>query len=139
MVLYGPAFRFGRYEETPKMLVVDGDRVVCLDERRSGVERTELSLTDVHTAEWGSALLHSWLRLDATSDRGPASIQVDFNSICGDLYRPVLHEYRGLLYANERMRLRGARSSWHRRSKASPTAGRLRAWIRPSTEPRRST
>jgi hypothetical protein len=27
---------------------------------------------------------------------------VDFNSVCGDLYRPVFHQYRGLLYANER-------------------------------------
>jgi hypothetical protein len=29
LVLYGPAVRFGRYEETPKLLVLDGDRVLC--------------------------------------------------------------------------------------------------------------
>jgi hypothetical protein len=112
MVLYGPAAKFGRYEETPKLLVVDRDRVVCLDERQSGVERTEFRLTDVHTAEWGTALLHSWLRLDATGNRGSSSIQVDFNSVCHDLYRPVLQEYRGVLYANERTNADAERSKF---------------------------
>jgi hypothetical protein len=102
VVLYGPAFKSGRYEETAKLLVVDGDRVVCLDDQRTGVERTELSLKEVHTAEWGTVLLHSWLRLDATGNRGPASIHVDFNTVCHELYRPVLDHYRERLYASDR-------------------------------------
>lgn len=101
-VVYGPPFRFDRYENTAKLLAWAGERVACLDARRGGVVTTELALADVHRVEWGGALLESWIRLDAHGARGDASIRVSFNTVCRDLYQPLVAAARERRYAGSR-------------------------------------
>ncbi|HTT70968.1 MAG TPA: hypothetical protein VMG32_07060 [Anaeromyxobacteraceae bacterium] len=101
LVIFCPPFRFDRFAIAPRLLVAAGERVVCLEELPEGVRSSELSLSEVHAAEWGTELLSSWLRLEAHSRAGPAAIRVDFNTASREVFHPVLEalrerRYRGL-------------------------------------------
>jgi len=99
VVLYSPEFGHGRYREAAKLLVLLDDRLVCFGLERRGVVRAELSMADIHTAQWGTVLLHSWLRFQGPVNHDASCIHVDFNTVCFDLYLPVLQEHLGRIYA----------------------------------------
>ncbi len=99
LVLYSPVFKFDRHENPPKLLISTEGRIVCLNDKGGQVERTELSLDDVYSAEWGTVLLKSWICFNAQGEQGASSIRVEFNSTSRDLYLPILKEYRSRHYA----------------------------------------
>ncbi|HTP28362.1 MAG TPA: hypothetical protein VMK12_22245 [Anaeromyxobacteraceae bacterium] len=105
LVLFSPEFKSPGHYETPKLLVISGDHVICFEHRRDRVEKAELLLSDVHTVECGSVLLRSWLRLEASSSAGDCSIEVSFNRVCRELYWDVVEDYRTRLYRGSQVPL----------------------------------
>jgi hypothetical protein len=143
VILYSPRLRFGPHESTAKLLVWAGDRLACLDARRGGVVTTTLSLDAVHQAEWGQALLETWLRLAAEGPGGNAVIRVELNTIGRDLYLPLLGAVRARFYAgahpslaDERAKLNPLMSNDYRfvgfgRQALQPGAELRRYWFQP--------
>jgi hypothetical protein len=89
LVLLSPAFKFGRDEITEKLLVRSGERIACMDRRKGLVKITEVSVGDIHSAEWGTVLLQSWIGFHALGPLGPASTG------CFQITDPV-HAFKGL-------------------------------------------
>ncbi len=86
-----PAFVRGRVDARRASALIDrGERLVLLAPGGDLSRRVELALADVHTVEWATVLLHSWLRLDAIGQEGPVTLRVDFNTVSERLLRPVL-------------------------------------------------
>ena len=136
--LYGPGFGFGRYRETPKLLMQIGDRLICLDAKRRGIERSELRFGDVHTVQSGTVLLHSWLRFEAHGMHGPGRVHVDFNTVCRDLYQPVLEEYLRQLYVGCECNLEHERAKFNEFLRVDYKFMNLgRAALQPGAEVRR--
>jgi hypothetical protein len=94
LVLLSPAFKFGRDEITEKLLVRCGERIACMDRRKDLVKTTEVSVGDIHSVEWGTVLLHSWIAFHALGPLGTASIRVEFNTVCHESFRPLLRDFR---------------------------------------------
>ena len=104
LALFSPEFKTQGYHEIPKLLIISGDRVTCFEDRAGRVDRTGLLLDDVHTVQCGTALLHSWIRLEASGSSGDSSIEVSFNTVGRELYRNVIESYRARLYGGSRVR-----------------------------------
>lgn len=94
LVLFSPLFKCDGFENPPKLLVIADDQIICLERLRNAVVKVELRADEVHSVEWGTVLLDSWIRFLGQRERGPASIRVDFNTASRDLFLPVLEEYR---------------------------------------------
>jgi hypothetical protein len=98
VVLYSPEFGLGRDREAARLLVWLDDRLVCFGRDLRGIVRSELSMSEIHSAQWGTVLLHSWLRFQGPVREEARTIQVDFNTVCFDLYLPVLQAYLRRIY-----------------------------------------
>ncbi len=104
-LLYSPRLRFGKRENTGKLLVWAGQRLACLDARHGGVVTTVLSLDQVHEVEWGQALLEAWMRLVAHGPGGRVVIRVEFNAVGLELYKPVADTARSSAYVGTHLSL----------------------------------
>jgi len=90
LVLFSPAYRTGRYEITPKLLVVAGDHLACLESRRDGVRVARLDIVDVDCVEWGAILLDGWIRVAGSGGGGRVSMRIEYNTATSDLFMPVV-------------------------------------------------
>lgn len=80
LVLFSPAYRTGRYEIAPKLLVVAGDHLICLESRRDGIGVANLDVERVDCVEWGAILVDGWIRLVGSGPGGRASMRVEHNT-----------------------------------------------------------
>jgi hypothetical protein len=94
LVLLSPAFKSDRDEMTEKLLVRSDERIACMERTKNRVKTTEVRVGDIHAAEWGTVLLHSWIGFHALGPAGPTSIRVEFNTVCRELFWPLLRDFR---------------------------------------------
>ncbi|MGC3999286.1 MAG: hypothetical protein QM767_18345 [Anaeromyxobacter sp.] len=98
-LLFSPRYKLDGAETPSTLLVWDGGEATCLEALHGGVAAVTITLADVHLAEWGNALLASWLALDAHGPGGRAGFRAGFHTVGRELYRPLLDAVRAPRYA----------------------------------------
>lgn len=80
-----------------------GGRVTCLYEDRisllesrndGGVIVQTFMLADIQHVEYGCTLMHSWIRLFGTISGSPTTGSIDFNTVVGHLFFPIIERFR---------------------------------------------
>lgn len=79
-----------------QVIVLQDDHLFFLGLRDGVVEGSRILYRDLRTVEFGRILLHDWITLRGTSERGPFRLTLDFSNAVESLYRPIIERFRNL-------------------------------------------
>ncbi|MGE5549232.1 MAG: hypothetical protein ACM3ZC_01715 [Bacteroidota bacterium] len=92
--IFAPAGRWGFRKVHPKLLYLHDGCLSFLALDREGVTERRFPIAEITCVEVGRILLHAWLKISGIIEGRTAAVQMEFNSVVEDLFRPVVEMIR---------------------------------------------
>jgi len=92
--VFAPPYESGKYKTPAKILFILNDKIVFLEKEKPGITSTTYYFKDIALLETGKELLHSWMKVEASSNGGLVSSTIEYNTSSGEVFMPIIEKIR---------------------------------------------
>lgn len=92
--IFSPPGRWGSRYVNPKLIFMQNGEIHILEKCKKEIRCVTFFLKDISYIEWGTVLLHSWMKIVGISDGTPATSIIEFNSVVSKLFEAMVEEIR---------------------------------------------
>lgn len=97
-MVFAPPDKSYHKKTTPKLLVLQEDRIWIAEKHKKQIETTCFLFQDINYIETGMLLLQSWMKINGIIDGQTTTITVEYNTVSESFFKPIIAKIRTTIY-----------------------------------------